>query len=86
MTIEIKVPQLPESVSDATIALWVKKVGEQVNAEDNLLELETDKVVLEVTAPVSGVLRKIVAEQGATVLAGDVIGYLDESTNEKVHS
>ena len=86
MTIEIKVPQLPESVSDAIIALWVKKVGEQVNAEENLLELETDKVVLEVTAPVSGVLTKIVAEQGATVLAGDVIGYLDESTNEKVHS
>lgn len=79
MTIEIKVPQLPESVSDATIALWVKKVGDQVNAEDNLLELETDKVVLEVTAPVSGVLTKITAEQGATVLAGDVIGYLDES-------
>lgn len=79
MTIEIKVPQLPESVSDATIALWVKKVGEQVNAEENLLELETDKVVLEVTAPVSGVLTEIKAEQGATVLAGDVIGYLDES-------
>ncbi|HIP81803.1 MAG TPA: 2-oxoglutarate dehydrogenase complex dihydrolipoyllysine-residue succinyltransferase [Leucothrix mucor] len=83
MTIEIKVPQLPESVSDAIIALWVKKVGEQVNAEENLLELETDKVVLEVTAPVSGVLTKIVAEQGATVLAGDVIGCLDESINEK---
>lgn len=79
MNIEIKVPQLPESVSDATIAVWVKKVGEQVNAEENLLELETDKVVLEVTAPVSGVLTKIIAEQGATVLAGEVIGYLDES-------
>lgn len=79
MNIEIKVPQLPESVSDATIAVWVKKVGEQVMAEENLLELETDKVVLEVTAPVSGVLTEITAEQGATVLAGDVIGYLDES-------
>ncbi len=78
MTIEIRVPQLPESVSDATIAAWVIKEGDSVNEEDNLLELETDKVVLEVPAPVSGVLTKIIAEQGATVLAGDVIGILEE--------
>ncbi len=78
MTIEIRVPQLPESVSDATIAAWVIKEGDSVNEEENLLELETDKVVLEVPAPVSGVLTKIIAEQGATVLAGDVIGILEE--------
>ncbi len=78
MTIEIRVPQLPESVSDATIAAWVIKEGDSVNEEDNLLELETDKVVLEVPAPASGVLTKIIAEQGATVLAGDVIGLLEE--------
>ncbi len=78
MAIEIRVPQLPESVSDATIAAWVIKEGDSVNEEDNLLELETDKVVLEVPAPVSGVLTKIIAEQGATVLAGDVIGMLEE--------
>ncbi len=78
MAIEIRVPQLPESVSDATIAAWVIKEGDSVNEEDNLLELETDKVVLEVPAPVSGVLTKIIAEEGATVLAGDVIGMLEE--------
>ena len=78
MTIEIRVPQLPESVSDATIAAWVIKEGDSVNEEDNLLELETDKVVLEVPAPTSGVLIKIIAEQGATVLSGDVIGILEE--------
>jgi len=78
MTIEIRVPQLPESVSDATIAAWVIKEGDSVNEEENLLELETDKVVLEVPAPASGVLTKIIAEQGATVLAGDVIGILEE--------
>jgi len=78
MTIEIRVPQLPESVSDATIAAWVIKEGDSVNEEDNLLELETDKVVLEVPAPASGVLTKIIAEQGAIVLAGDVIGILEE--------
>ena len=78
MTIEIRVPQLPESVSDATIAAWVIKEGDSVNEEDNLLELETDKVVLEVPAPVSGVLTKIIAEPGTTVLAGDVIGILEE--------
>jgi len=78
MTIEIRVPQLPESVSDATIAAWVIKEGDSVNEEENLLELETDKVVLEVPAPASGVLIKIIAEQGATVLAGDVIGVLEE--------
>ena len=78
MTIEIRVPQLPESVSDASIAAWVVKEGDSVNEEDNLLELETDKVVLEVPAPKSGVLTKIIAEQGATVLAGDLIGLLEE--------
>lgn len=91
MSVEIKVPELPESVSDATIAAWVKKVGENVNAEENLLELETDKVVLEVTAPVSGVLTEITAEQGATVLAGDVIGMLEapgigEKTDDKTEN
>ncbi len=79
MTIEIRVPQLPESVSDASIAAWVVKVGEQVDEDQNLLELETDKVVLEVPAPVSGVLTEIKAEQGATVLAGDLIGIIDET-------
>ena len=79
MTIEIRVPQLPESVADASIAAWVVKVGENVTEDQNLLELETDKVVLEVPAPASGVLIEIKAEEGATVLAGDLIGIIDES-------
>ncbi len=80
MTIEIRVPQLPESVSDATIAAWVVKEGGNVTEEENLLELETDKVVLEVPAPASGVLIKIKAQQGDTVVAGDLLGVIDEST------
>jgi len=84
MSIEIKVPQLPESVNDATIAAWTKKVGEPVAEEENIVELETDKVVLEVPAPASGVLSEIRAQQGATVLAGDVIGVIDETAEADV--
>ena len=79
MSIEVKVPQLPESVNDASIAAWSKKVGETVLAEENLVELETDKVVLEVPAPASGVLTEIKVELGDTVLAGEVLGIIDES-------
>jgi len=79
MTIEIRVPQLPESVADASIAAWVVNVGDYVTEDQNLLELETDKVVLEVPAPASGVLLEIKAEEGATVLGGDLIGIIDET-------
>lgn len=79
MTIEIRVPQLPESVADASIAAWVVKVGDYVTEDQNLLELETDKVVLEVPAPAAGVLIEIKAEQDATVLGGDLLGIIDET-------
>ncbi|MCL4113587.1 UNVERIFIED_CONTAM: hypothetical protein GTU68_001020 [Idotea baltica] len=79
MTIEIRVPQLPESVADASIAAWVVSVGDYVEEDQNLLELETDKVVLEVPAPAAGVLIEIKAEQDATVLGGDLIGIIDET-------
>ena len=78
MTIEIKVPPLPESVTDATLVGWHKKVGESVARGENLVDLETDKVVLEVPAPVSGTIFKIIAEDGATVTAGDVLAVLEE--------
>ncbi len=78
MSIEIKVPQLPESVTDATLVAWHKAVGEGVARDENLVDLETDKVVLEVPAPASGTLAKIVAEDGATVVAGDVLAILEE--------
>jgi len=80
MTIEIKVPQLPESVSDATLVGWHKKAGESVARDENLVDLETDKVVLEVPAPAAGTLVKILVEDGATVVAGDVLAVLEEGT------
>ncbi len=78
MSIEIKVPQLPESVSDATLIAWHKKVGESVTRDENLVDLETDKVVLEVPAPTSGVLQEIRVQDGAVVTAGDVLAILQE--------
>jgi 2-oxoglutarate dehydrogenase E2 component (dihydrolipoamide succinyltransferase) len=78
MTIEIKVPQLPESVSDATLVAWHRKVGESVSRDENLVDLETDKVVLEVPAPVSGVLKEVKVADGATVVAGDILALLEE--------
>ena len=77
MSLEILVPSLPESVSDATLASWHKKPGEFVNKDDNLVDLETDKIVLEVPAPESGVLTEILQQDGATVVAGDVLALLE---------
>jgi len=77
MSFEILVPSLPESVSDATLATWHKKAGEFVKKNDNLVDLETDKVVLEVPAPESGILTKIFHPDGATVVAGDVLATLE---------
>jgi 2-oxoglutarate dehydrogenase E2 component (dihydrolipoamide succinyltransferase) len=78
MSIEIKVPALPESVTDATLVAWHKKAGEQVSRDENLVDLETDKVVLEVPAPANGVLQEIKVDDGATVTAGDVLAILAE--------
>ena len=78
MSIEIKVPALPESVTDATLVAWHKKAGERVNRDENLVDLETDKVVLEVPAPADGVLQEIKVDDGATVTAGDVLAVLAE--------
>jgi len=74
MTTELKTPLLPESVADATIVVWHKKVGEYVSQDENLVDLETDKVVLEVPAPVSGVLETIDEELGAVVTSGQLLG------------
>ena len=78
MSIEIKVPQLPESVTDATLVAWHKKSGDAVSRDENLVDLETDKVVLEVPAPASGTLGDIKVTDGATVVAGDVLAILEE--------
>jgi 2-oxoglutarate dehydrogenase E2 component (dihydrolipoamide succinyltransferase) len=78
MTIEIKVPTLPESVTDATIAKWYKKVGDNIVRDENLVDLETDKVMLEVPAPTSGVIEKIIVVEGSTVQAGVVLAIIRE--------
>ncbi|MBT8078233.1 MAG: 2-oxoglutarate dehydrogenase complex dihydrolipoyllysine-residue succinyltransferase [Gammaproteobacteria bacterium] len=77
MTIEIKVPPLPESVTDATLVSWHKKPGDPVSRDENLVDLETDKVVLEVPAPASGTLTEIKIDDGATVSAGDLLAILE---------
>lgn len=77
MSIEVKVPALPESVADATIAAWHKKVGEKVSRDENLIDLETDKVVLEVPAPADGILAEILFQEGATVEAGQLLARID---------
>ncbi|MEH8152072.1 2-oxoglutarate dehydrogenase complex dihydrolipoyllysine-residue succinyltransferase [Aeromonas caviae] len=89
MTIEIKVPDLPESVADATIATWHKKPGDLVARDEVLVDIETDKVVLEVPAPEAGVLGDILQSEGATVLSRQLIAMLKpvpvagEATSEK---
>lgn len=87
---EIVVPDLPESVADATIATWHKKAGEFVKRDEVLVEIETDKVVLEVPAPIDGVLDAIVEEEGATVVSKQLLGKLravkeGEETNASVN-
>ncbi len=77
MSIEIKVPVLPESVSDATIATWHKKVGDTVRRDENLVDLETDKVVLEVPSTVDGILKEIKFNVGDTVNSQQVIGIVE---------
>jgi 2-oxoglutarate dehydrogenase E2 component (dihydrolipoamide succinyltransferase) len=75
--IEVKVPQLSESVAEATLLQWKKKPGEAVAIDETLIEVETDKVVLEVPAPAAGVIAEIVKPDGSTVLAGELIARLD---------
>src|SRR5690554_2118091 len=76
-SIEVKVPQLSESVAEATLLQWHKKVGDAVGRDENLIDIETDKVVLELPAPTAGVITEIRKADGATVTAGEVIAVLD---------
>src|SRR5271163_1460208 len=78
MTIEVRVPQLPESVADATIVSWHKKPGDAVARDENLVDLETDKVVLEVPAAAAGVLKEIKLGDGTTVTSGQVLAVIEE--------
>ena len=80
MTIEIKSPTFPESVSDGTVASWLKKEGESVSQDEVVAEIETDKVVLEVVAPIDGILSKIIKAEGEIVNSSEVIGIFIESS------
>jgi len=77
MLVEVKVPQLSESVAEATLLAWHKKVGEAVTRDENLIDIETDKVVLELPAPADGVLVKVIKGDGGTVVAGESIAIID---------
>ena len=80
MSIEIRVPTLGESVTEATVGKWFKQAGEAVKADEPLVELETDKVTVEVPAPASGVMGDILVKSGATVAVGSVLGALQEGS------
>src|SRR5712675_1261945 len=78
MTIEVRVPQLPESVADATLVSWHKKPGDAVARDENLVDLETDKVVLEVPAPAAGTLKEVKLGDGTTVTSGQLLALIEE--------
>lgn len=81
MSVEVKVPILPESVSEATVATWHKAVGDAVAVDDNLVDIETEKVVLEVPSTVDGVIKEIRVEEGATVGEQDIIAIIEEGAS-----
>jgi 2-oxoglutarate dehydrogenase E2 component (dihydrolipoamide succinyltransferase) len=81
MTTEVRVPQLPESVADATLVTWHKQPGDAVARDENLADLETDKVVLEVPAPVAGVIKSLDKAAGATVTGGELLATIDEQAS-----
>ena len=84
MIVEVKVPQLSESVAEATLLTWHKQVGEAVSRDENLIDIETDKVVLELPSPADGVLTKIVKADGSTVVAGEMIASIDTDARPSV--
>ena len=84
MLVEVKVPVLPESITEATLVNWHKKPGDQVRRDENLIDVETDKVVLELPAPDSGVIAEIRKPDGATVTAQEVIAVIDTAAKAEV--
>src|SRR5258708_27090238 len=83
MTIEVRVPQLPESVADATIVSWHKKPGDTVARDENLVDLETDKVVLEVPASAAGTLTEIKLKDGTTVTSGQLLAVIQPAATAR---
>lgn len=85
MSIEVKVPNLPESVSDATVVVWHKQPGDSIQKNENLVDLETDKVVLEVPAPESGLLSAILKENGAIVTGGELLATIEPQASQEAN-
>ena len=86
MSVEVKVPLLPESVSEATVAVWHKKVGDSVTIDENIVDIETEKVVLEVPSTVDGVIKEIKFEEGATVGEQEVLAIIEEGAKADASS
>ena len=84
MTLEVRVPQLPESIADATLVTWHKKVGDAVARDENLADLETDKVVLELPAPAAGVIKSLDRAAGSTVTSGELLAVIEEGAGAAV--
>ena len=82
MAIDIKSPQFPESIFEGTLSSWLKKEGQEIKQDEVLAEIETDKVVIEVTAPSDGVMGKVLVNEGATIKSSEVIGSYKESAIE----
>ena len=85
MAEKITVPALGESVTEATVSKWLKSKGEEVSADEPLVELETDKVNVEVPSPINGVLGSIAVKEGETVNVGSLLGMVDSSSSSKVN-
>jgi 2-oxoglutarate dehydrogenase E2 component (dihydrolipoamide succinyltransferase) len=79
MAIDIKSPQFPESIFEGTLSSWLKKEGQQIKQDEVLAEIETDKVVIEVTAPTDGVMGKIIIDEGAIIKSSEIIGSYDDA-------
>lgn len=77
MAVEVKVPLLPESITDATVSTWHKKAGDRVSRDENIVDLETDKVMLEVPSPTDGIIKEIIKDTGSTVNAQEVIAIIE---------
>ena len=84
MLVEVKVPQLSESISEATLVSWHKKEGDTVARDENLIDIETDKVVLETPAPDAGVIKSIKKPNGASVTSGELIAVIDTDARAAV--
>jgi len=84
MRIEVKVPQLPESVAEATLVSWHKKIGEAVERDETLVDVETDKVVLELPAPQAGVVVEILKGDGSAVVGSEVVAIIDSEASATV--